>query len=496
MTETSPNTGTIDLPPTPESEQASAPKTRAKPTPYKTGSWAHLFSGEHRTVVVVLASGVGLYAMNLYFIASLMPSIVAEIGGAHLYAWASTAYLITAVIATLIVGRLLGTIGAGRSYTLALALFAFGTAASALAPTMELFVTGRAVQGLGAGALTGLGYAVIRTTLPAELWTRSTGLISGMFGVGTLIGPAIGGLSAQLGFWRSALWLLCAVSLVLILVSLKALGFAAPERIAQPPLPLLSMLLLTAVAALLSFASTSTGIAVPLLLAASVLALVTFFWLDRRTPHGVLPRATYQRGNSLKWIYLTVAALCAGVTVENFIPLYTQQLAGVTPLIAGIIGAVLSAGWTSAQLISVNYSGVTADRIVRFAPWLLSVALIAYGALQTAGVGTGMVVLWAILLIVAGAGVGLAFPHLSSAAMRSSADPIEGVKASAAMSTTQLIAFTLTSAIAGNLMTLGNGVPVAEARWVILGVAGLSLIALFAAPLATRGATQDSSKSS
>lgn len=492
MTETSPNTGTVDLPPQTERESGCDSEPQMAPAP--SGSWAHLFSAEHRTVVVVLASGVGLYAMNLYFIASLMPSIVTEIGGAHLYAWTSTAYLITAVIATLLVARLLGTIGAGRSYALALALFTLGTAASATAPSMEWFVTGRAVQGMGAGALTGLGYAVIRTTLPAELWTRSTGLISGMFGVGTLIGPAIGGLSAQLGFWRGALWLLCAVSIVLILVSLKALGFARPERIAQPPLPLLSMLLLAAVAALLSFASTSTGIAVPLLLAGSVLAIVAFFWLDRRTPHGVLPRATYQRGNSLKWIYLTVAALCAGVTVENFIPLYAQQLAGVTPLIAGIIGAVLSVGWTSAQLISVNYSGASADRIVRFAPWLLSLGLVAYGALQVSGAGTGTVALWAFLLFVAGAGVGLAFPHLSAAAMRSSTDPVEGVKASAAMSTTQLIAFTLTSAIAGNLMTLGNGVPVAEARWVILGVAALSLIALFAAPLATRGGAQGSIK--
>ena len=483
MTDFSPNTGSLELPET--AQQPPIPK------PPKPGSWAHLFAKEHRTVTIVLASGVGIYAMNLYFIASLMPSIVAEIGGAHLYAWTSTAYLITAVIATLLVARLLGSIGPGRAYALALVLFALGTAASALAPSMEWFVAGRALQGLGAGALTSLGYAVIRTTLPAELWTRSTGLISGMFGVGTLVGPIIGGISAQLGFWRGALWLLCAISIVLMVVAGKALGFQQPERLPQPPLPLLSMLLLATVAALLSLASTSTGLAVPLLLAASTLAFLVFFWLDRRTPHGVLPRATYQRGNSLKWIYLTVAALCAGVTVENFIPLYAQQLAGVTPLIAGIIGAVLSAGWTSAQLVSVNYSGATADRIVRFAPWLLSVALIAYGALQATGVGAGMVVLWAFLLTVAGAGVGLAFPHLSAAAMHSSADPVEGVKASAAMSTTQLIAFTLASAIAGNLMTMGHGVPVAEARWVILGVAALSLLALISAPLAVRRSPRD-----
>lgn len=498
MTESSPNTDTIGLP-TPQGPPGQAdstdstgtsrsPRPSASPKHPEPGSWAHLFAREHRTVTIVLASGVGIYAMNLYFIASLMPSIVADIGGAQLYAWTSTAYLITAVIATLLVSRLLGTIGPGRSYTLALVLFALGTAASALAPTMEWFIAGRALQGLGAGALTGLGYAVIRTTLPAELWTRSTGLISAMFGVGTLLGPVLGGLSAQLGFWRGALWLLCAISIALIAVAITALGFEAPGRSTQPPLPLLSMLLLASVAALLSVASTSNGIAVPIMLALGALTTAIFFWCDRCTPHGVLPRATYQRGNPLKWVYLTVAALCAGVTIENFIPLFTQQLSGATPLIAGIVGAVLSFGWTSAQLLSVNFSGDSARRIVRFSPWLLCIGLFSYGALQAEGVSAGTVLLWSILLCIAGAGVGFAFPHLSAAAMRSSSDKAEAVKASAAMSTTQLIAFTLSSAIAGNLMTFGHGVPVAEARWVILGIATLSLLALLAAPLAVRAA--------
>ena len=98
-----------------------------------------------------MASGVGLYAMNLYFTAALMPTVVSEIGGEQYYAWASTGYLITAVIATMFVSRMLTTQGAARAYVTAYLLFAAGTLISAASPTMELFVTGRAVQGFGAG---------------------------------------------------------------------------------------------------------------------------------------------------------------------------------------------------------------------------------------------------------------------------------------------------------------------------------------------------------
>ena len=60
--------------------------------------------------------------------------------------------------------------------------------------------------------------------------------------------------------------------------------------------------------------------------------------------------------------------------------------------------------------------------------------------------------------------------------MSSSDDETEGAKAAAAVSTTQLIAFTLTSAIAGNLLALGSASQLAAARWLVLGIAALTVI--------------------
>lgn len=463
-----------------KSREAPQPNTHAT-----AGTWSHLFSREYRSAVVVLASGVGLYAMNLYFTAALLPSVVADIGGAKYYAWVATSYLIAAVVATMLVSRLLSTIGAARTYVLAYGVFGLGTAGLAVSLSMELFVAGRAVQGLGAGLLTGLGYAVIRGVLPQALWTRATGLISAMFGVGTLFGPALGGLFAGWGAWRMACGGLAVLALALIPVAVRALPGGRPEKAKLDPVPVWSIATLAATAAVLSVSSTLSGWLVPVALGAGLLLLAGFFVLDARHVNGVLPRLAYTRGNPLKWVYLTVAALCAGVTIENFIPLFAQNTGGATPLIAGLVGAVMSLGWTSAQLFSVNATGETVARLVRIAPWVLTAGLVGYGLLQIADPGPGVIVAWAAVLLFAGAGVGIAFPHLSVAAMSSSTDEREGAKAAAAVSTTQLIAFTLTSALAGNLMALG-ATDSSAARWLIYGIAVLTAMGIFTSFAATR----------
>jgi len=69
--------------------------------------WSDLLSGRHLAIVLVMASGILLYAMNLYFTAALMPSIVLDIGGQQFYAWVTTAFVISAIVASLFVSSIL-----------------------------------------------------------------------------------------------------------------------------------------------------------------------------------------------------------------------------------------------------------------------------------------------------------------------------------------------------------------------------------------------------
>lgn len=173
--------------------------------------------------------------------------------------------------------------------------------------------------------------------------------------------------------------------------------------------------------------------------------------------------------------------------VETFIPLFAQKIASLTPLVAGLLGAVLSLAWVIAQLFVVSISSDAGKRrAIRLGPLLLTGGLIAYGLLQVPGTDFAMVAIWAAVLTIAGAGIGLAWPLLGVAAMSATDDPAEGAKAAAAITTTQLIAFSITSALSGTLMAAGGENVIDAARYVILGIALLTLTGILTAGIATR----------
>lgn len=456
-------------------------------TKSKLDGWSDLLSGRHLTIITVMASGVLLYAMNLYFTAALMPTIVADIGGHQYYAWVTTAFVISAIVASLFVSRVLEWQGPTLAYLVAFAVFALGAAGNAASPTMEFLIVGRVVQGLGGGLLVGLGYAVIRAALPERHWARATGVVSAMWGLGVLFGPTLGGLFAELGLWRWSYSVLAVVSLLFGIVAQRAFaGMAGAGRRSPIPVASLISLILATIAISLS-AVVPIGWPTLIVIGIGLVLLVVFVVVERRSHNAILPRITYQRGNALKWVYLTVAALSAGVMVENFIPLFGQRLAGLSPLAAGLLGAVMSLTWVIAQLFVVSVKSETGRRrAIRLGPLLLTVGLIAYGVLQTEDADVAMVAVWAAALALAGVGVGLAWPLLGVAAMSSTTDPAEGGKAAAAITITQLIAFSVTSALAGTLIAAGGVSVVASARYVTLGIALLTLLGVVAAGLMTR----------
>ncbi|NBP85363.1 MAG: MFS transporter, partial [Mycobacteriaceae bacterium] len=171
-----------------------------------------------------------MYATNEFVTMSLMPSIVADIGGARMYAWVTTVYLIASVVAAATVGPTLITFGPRTSYAGALLAFAVGSVVCTLAPGMPALLGGRVIQGLAGGILAGLGYAVIAAAMPERLWTRASAVVSAMWGLGTVVGPAAGGLFAQFGSWRGAFGLLVVAAMLTAL----AVPFALPARSSRP----------------------------------------------------------------------------------------------------------------------------------------------------------------------------------------------------------------------------------------------------------------------
>ncbi|MEV0196577.1 hypothetical protein [Nonomuraea sp. NPDC050691] len=253
----------------------------------------------------------------------------------------------------------------------------------------------------------------------------------------------------------------------------------------RPPIPAVSLSLVMAAAGAVSVAGVLPGTLAKAAGIAGALLLMTGFVVhERRSELRVFPQATYRKGSSLKWVYLTLGLLSFGVAVESFLPLFGQRLAGLPPLVAGFFAAAISLGWSLTQIGSSSVSG---DRGVRrlcvLGPGLLALGLLVQGLLQREDTPIWLVAVWVPVLLVAGSGIGLAYPHLSVAAISSTRDPEEGQRAAAAIATVTSLSIAFGTAVAGVLLNLGGESILDSARYVLFG---LPIIGVLTARAANR----------
>jgi MFS family permease len=456
-----------------------------------TASWRELLGARYLGTSVVLAGGVALYATNEFLTISLLPNTVAEIGGSRLYAWVTTLYLVGSVVAATMVNPMLLRVGARSSYLLGLAVFGVASVVCGVAPSMEILIAGRALQGMAGGLVAGLGYAVINAALPRSLWTRAAALVSAMWGVATMVGPATGGLFAQFGLWRWAFVAMAVLATLMAILVPIALPPGPVDPSAPTPVlkaPVWSLLLLGTAALAVSVAQIPRHmIAIVGLLAAGTVLVGLFAIVDWRMRAAVLPPSVFGPG-PLKWIYLTMAVLMIAAMVTTYVPLFGQRLAHQTPVAAGFLGAALSVGWAGAEIVSASLENQRRiGRVIGAAPVVVASGLALAAVIQRDDASTGIVALWALALLVAGIGIGMAWPHLSVRAMDSVNDPAEGGAAAAAINTVQLISGAFGAGLAGVVVNMAEGGDVMQARWLFAVFAALSAAGVLASYRAVRG---------
>ncbi|UGT93879.1 MFS transporter [Mycobacterium ostraviense] len=462
-------------------------------TASETGSWRELLS-RHLGTATMLAGGVALYATNEFLTISLLPSTIAEIGGSRLYAWVTTLYLVGSVVAATSVNPMLLRVGARTSYLMGLTVFGVASLLCAAAPNMETLVAGRTLQGVAGGLLAGLGYALINAALPHRLWTRGSALVSAMWGVATLVGPASGGLFAQFGLWRwafAAMAVMAGLMALLVLAVLSSRGGASggQQVTAAHKVPVWSLLLMGAAALAVSVAELPRYLVQTAgLLAAAVLLIGIFVVVDWRMHVAVLPHSVFGPG-PLRWIYLTMSVQMVAAMVTTYVPLFGQRLGNLTPMAAGFLGASLAVGWTASEIVSASVNNTRViGHVVAAAPLVMASGLALGAVTQRGDAPLGVVALWALALLVTGTGIGIAWPHLSAWAMDSVDDPAESGAAAAAINIVQLISAAFGAGLAGVVVNTTEGGEVAAARWLFAVFTVLAALGFVASYRATQRA--------
>lgn len=419
----------------------------------KGASWGELLSGRNALRSIALAGGVALHAVNVYIATTILPSVVEDIGGLEYYAWNTTLFVAASIFGSALSPKTLHIFGPRRAFLVAIVLFALGTAACAAAPTMGWMLAGRTLQGLGGGLLLGLCYSSIRLVFEERLWPLATGLMSSMWGIATLAGPAIGGIFAETGHWRLAFWVVLPMCAGLAWLVWRQIALQAPGPRKDVKVPMLQIALLVVSVLAISIASLTSAVLWNMLgLVAGLLIGLGVARVDKTAAVRFMPTGAYSlKPEGLGSLYACVCLLSIGITVEVFVPYFLQVIHGYTPLIAGYMTALMSAGWTLGSITSSSRSPATARKLLRAGPLVSAAALAGLTLLVPwSGLDVNSNGAWWLLLplLGVGLGIGMCWPHLLTQVFKTSPPGQENMAASAII-TVQLYAMALGATLGG-----------------------------------------------
>ena len=449
-----------------------------------SASWSALFCGRRSAYTLLLTLSIGIHAVGLHMLATVLPSIVADLGGAAFYAWATLLYTIASIIGTVCGGLVTARLDLRRGYLVGALVLLGGSLGCATAPHIAVLLLARTLQGLGSGLLAAIAYSMVSELYADALRARVLSAISGMWGVAALLGPMVGGIFAASGWWRGAFWITVPVLLPLSLLAWYTLPSGESQRVSGP-VPLLRLALLSI--GVLSVASSGqvASLVLRLVLIGGAAVLVGLaFYLDTRATNRLFPSqplSLYTAVGTASWIFLLFGITTSQATV--FLPLIVHVLYGVSLLEAGYTTALLSIAWT----ITALYSASLLDRWVRVVIVLGPLVMVGGGVGLAASTAHGPLPLLGLFVSLIGAGIGVCFAHISSWSI-AAARPGESILTASSIPTIQSLGIAFGAAIAGlvaNTAGLATDISLATitaaATWVYrLGIIAPCVLAVLA----------------
>jgi MFS family permease len=374
----------------------------------------YLHHAAARRIIVGILLTMLLAALDQVMVATALPSIAASLGDFDNLSWIVTANLLSGTAATPLYGKLSDIYGRRAMMLIAISIYAAGSLACALAPTMVALILARALQGLGGGGLMPLVQTIIGDVASPRDRPRYQGYTSATFILSTVGGPLIGGFIAQHFHWSWIFWLnlpLCALAYVLTHNVLQEL----PRHERPHRLDLLGAVLMVGAAIPLMLALTwggrRYGWGAPEILGLFLLSAVLwacFAWRMMTAAEPFIPIAVLRDGAMCVGTASGFFAVGTMIALSIILPLYAQVVLGLSVTAAASTIIALQAGATVTSIIGGRLLvRFTHYKRVPVAALLVSIAALLPLAAAPTSFSPGAALA---LLTLAGFGLGPTFP--------------------------------------------------------------------------------------
>ncbi len=367
-------------------------------------------------VFVTILLGMLLSALDQTIVATALPTIVGDLGGAGHMSWVVTAYMLAETISTVLAGKFGDLFGRKRVFQLSVLIFIVGSFFCGMAWDMTTLIAFRAVQGIGAGGLAVTATALIGEVIPLRERGKYQGALGAVFGVTTVLGPLLGGLFTDHLSWRWAFYVNVPIAIIVIIMAARTIP--GGRGTGKPAIDYLGVLFValgsTGLILATSWGGTQYAWGSPTIIGlfiGSVIALVIFVLVELRAAEPILPMRLF-RGRVFSTAstlsFIVGFAMMGSIT---FLPTFLQFVSGASATTSGVRMLPMVVGLLLTAVASGAYVGRTGH--YRLFP-IAGSAVTALGLFLVSRMDQDTnILLETIYLFVLGAGIGLVMQILT-----------------------------------------------------------------------------------
>ncbi|KAJ5201344.1 uncharacterized protein N7498_006007 [Penicillium cinerascens] len=323
--------------------------------------------------------GAFLMSLDIFVIATAIPSITSDFKDTSQLAWYPAAYSLTTCALTPLAGKLSATFPLRWIYITFFSIFMLGSLICGFAPNSNGFIVGRAVAGIGASGVASGGFVIVLTVASDKAKPLLMGICSSCFAMGLILAPVIGGALTQKATWRWCFWVNLppgAVTLVAMLLFFKPPSIqrdrTALQRIKNLDLigcaifiPAIFMLLLA-----MMWGGTEkpwgSATIIGLFVGSGVTLMLFVGWEHYKGDGAMIPGNLIVRRTITFSVLFSFCHFGSLGILNYYLPEWFQAVEGASPLESGtrVLASVL------AQIVGTLSSGILARKVNFYNPWL------------------------------------------------------------------------------------------------------------------------------